>query len=304
MCCSHRLSSLLICSSACTLLLSGGVHAQAHELRGMLPPPCDEASELTCMQFLVQTAAARSSRAQPPAQARAPGAQPVSQQLPSGVLVTGLPAALMSCCQVGAPAWQSTLSAGSTAPASSSRAAAARCLGAACCECKRSGGASTTCAAAHLRIQTPAVPCTIMNQHQHVLHACPHARSLTRSMADWFCTKRSLWGGLGQCMHEHSPHLGCNLPCSSGTSAAQAHKLPAELLLDMQVYQPPDAAALGRSAQAFVSFLNHAGACTGADLPASKLVLCAHCRMHVHHEAISSMFMGRRPVALIALLSK
>ena len=75
-------------------------------------------------------------------------------------------------------------------------------------------------------------------------------------------------------MHEHSHHLGCSPPCSSRRCAAQAHKLPAELLLDMQVYQPPDAAALGRSAQAFVSFLNHAGACTGAELPASKLVLC------------------------------
>ena len=99
---THMHAGVLAALSPCIALtlspkLILTIPAQAHELRGSLPPPSEDGSELTSMQFTIQTSTAGSS--QPQAEN---GARPELQQLPSGVLIQGLPAALMSCCQVQA----------------------------------------------------------------------------------------------------------------------------------------------------------------------------------------------------------
>ena len=59
----------------------------------------------------------------------------------------------------------------------------------------------------------------------------------------------------------HRPPPDCvQLQQAAWAYAVQARRIPAELLLDTQVYQPPDAAALARSAQAFAFFLKRGGA--------------------------------------------
>ena len=156
---------------------------QAHELRGLLNPGSDEDSEVTSIQFLVQTSSGHGSQGQQALQGQSSSSsRPSARLLPSGVLVTGLPAALMTCCRVSAHG-------ADTAPA---------CL--------------------------PTCLC-VLPGHCLGLQVC-HARA-------------------PGCLRVHA--------------ARQAQAIPAELLLDTQIYQPPDAAALGQSAQSFGAFLRNAG---------------------------------------------